>query len=181
MIKNQTVTERDSAASDNDGDVNDDNGVIDNEGWMRLILIVETLMIMVMMKINVMIVMILMKMVMVMMVVKMIIMVTKVLYNNGDKNDRDGNEINDSSNDDGLDDVSAGDGRYKICLDDMDSGGGHSSECDGADVVGVAITNGRDDYGNDLDGGGNSGACNDDGNADDIESNISTKCKVGCS
>ena len=181
MIKNQTVTERDSAASDNGGDVNDDNGVIDNEGWMRLILIVETLMIMVMMKINVMIVMILMKMVMVMMVVKMIIMVTKVLYNNGDKNDRDGNEINDSSNDDGLDDVSAGDGRYKICLDDMDSGGGHSSECDGADVVGVAITNGGDDYGNDLDGGGNSGACNDDGNADDIESNISTKCKVGCS
>ena len=181
MIKNQTVTEGDSAASDNGGDVNDDNGVIDNEGWMRLILIVETLMIMVMMKINVMIVIILMKMVMVMMVVKMIIMVTKVLYNNGDKNDRDGNEINDSSNDDGLDDVSAGDGRYKICLDDMDSGGGHSSECDGADVVGVAITNCRDDYGNDLDGGGNSGACNDDGNADDIESNISTKCKVGCS
>lgn len=181
MIKNQTVTVRDSAASGNGGDNNDDNGVIHNESGMRLILIAETLMIMVTMKINVMIVMILMKMVMVMMVVKMIIMVTKLLHNNGDKIDRDGYEINDSSNDDGLDDVSAGGGRYKICFDDMDSGGGHSSECDGADVVGVAVTNGRDDYGNDLDGGGNSGASNDDGNADEIESNIFTKCKVGCS
>ena len=27
----------------------------------------------------------------------------------------------------------------------MDSGGGQSSECDGADVVDVAVTNGRDD------------------------------------
>ena len=100
------------------------------------------------------------------------------------------------NNDDGFDNVSAHDGKWKIYLDQMDSCAGHSNDCG----VGGANTNSGDDanyghgekkvdYGNDLDFGGG-GDSNDDGivDVDNIESNICNdaslqygKCKVGYS